>query len=107
MVLSGRAASVAVFNEPDATVPAEVNPAGGTIYLPTGAGASAHNFGYGLLINEALGGQNLGAEIATAMRNGARMTVPLYGGGTLVINGATLDFVVVNPASAGGSSPHD
>ncbi len=60
MVLNGRAASVAVFNEPDATVPADVTPAGGTIYLPTAAGASAHNYGYGLVINEALGGQNLG-----------------------------------------------
>jgi hypothetical protein len=105
MVLNGRAASVAVFNEPDATVPGDVAPAGGTIYLPTGAGASAHNYGYGLSPNEALGAQNLGAEIATAMRNGTRMTIPLYGG-TLVINGATLDFVVVQPASAGGSEPH-
>ena len=107
MVLNGRATSVAVFNEPDATVPGDVNPAGGTIYLPTAAGASAHNYGYGLVINEALGGQNLSAEISTAMHNGTRLTIPLYGGGTLVINGATLDFAVVNPASAGGSSPHD
>lgn len=105
MVLSGRAASVAVFNEPDATVPADVTPAGGNIYLPTGAGASAHNYGYGLAPNEALAADNLGAQIATAMHNGTRMTIPLYGG-TLVINGATLDFVVVQPASAGGSSPH-
>jgi hypothetical protein len=107
MVLSGHAASVAVFDEPDATVPADVAPAGGTIYLPTAAGASAHNYGYGLVVNEALGGQNLAAEIAAAMHNGTRITIPLYGGGTLVINGATLDFVVINPASAGGASPHD
>ena len=105
MVLNGRTASVAVFNEPDATVPGDVTPAGGNIYLPTGAGASAHNYGYGLAPNEALETQNLGAEIATAMRNGTRMTIPLYGG-TLVINGTTLDFVVVQPASAGGSEPH-
>jgi len=107
MVLSGRAASVAVFNEPDATVPPDVNPTGGTLYLPTAAGASAHNYGYALSTNEALGGQNLGNEIATAMRNGTRLTIPLYGGGTLVINGATLDFVVITPAAAGGASPHD
>jgi len=106
IVLSGRAASVAVFNEPDATVPADVTPAGGTIYLPTAAGASAHNYGYGLVINEALGGQNLAAEIATAMRNGTRLTIPLYGGGTLVINGATLTFAVLQPGALGGSSPH-
>jgi hypothetical protein len=106
MVLSGRASSVVIFNEPDATVPGEVPPAGGNIYLPTGAGVSAHNYGYGLTPNEALNAPNLSSQIETAMHNGTRLTIPLYGGGTLVINGATLDFVVVQPASAGGASPH-
>jgi hypothetical protein len=106
IVLSGRAASVAVFNVPDATVPADLNPTGGCIYLPTGTGASAHNFGYALSTNEAMGTQNLGNQITTAMHNGTRLTIPLYGGGTLVINGATLDFAVVQPGALGGSSPH-
>jgi hypothetical protein len=107
LVLSGRADSVAVFNVPDATVPADFNSTGGCIYLPTGTGASAHNFGYALTSNEAMATANLGSEIATAMRNGTRLTIPLYGGGTLVINGATLTFAVVQPGSLGGSSPHD
>lgn len=106
LVLSGRADSVAVFNVPDATVPANLNPSGGCLYLPTGTGASAHNFGYALLINEQTMNVNLGAEIATAMRNGTRLTIALYGGGTLVINGATLDFAVVQPGALGGSTPH-
>jgi hypothetical protein len=107
LVLSGRAESVAVFNVPDATVPAEVNPTGGTVYLPTATGASAHNYGSAVTTNEAMASQNLGGEIATAMRNGTRLTIPLYGGGTLVINGATLAFAVVLPGAVGGSSPHD
>jgi|GEM_PF-1276452 len=106
IVLSGRATSVAVFNVPDATVPADLNPTGGCIYLPTGTGASAHNFGYALSTNEAMGTQNLGNQITTAMHNGTRLTIPLYGGGTLVINGATLDFAVVQPGALGGASPH-
>jgi len=106
LVLSGRADSVAVFNVPDATVPADLNPSGGCIYLPTGSGASAHNFGYALSTNEAMGTENLGAEISTAMRNGTRLTIPLYGGGTLVINGATLTFAVLQPGALGGSTPH-
>jgi len=107
IVLSGRVASVAVFNVPDATVPADLNPTGGCIYLPTGTGASTHNFGYALSTNEAMGTQNLGNQITTAMHNGTRLTIPLYGGGTLVINGATLDFAVVQPGALGGGTPHD
>jgi len=107
LVLSGRADSVAVFDEPDATTPADLNPTGGCIYLPTATGASAHNFGYALSADEAMGTENLGGEIATAMRNGTRLTIPLYSGGTLVINGATLAFAVLQPGSLGGSSPHD
>ena len=106
LVLSGRADSVAVFNVPDATVPADLNSSGGCIYLSTGTGASAHNFGYALSTDEAMGTQNLAGEIATAMRNGTRLTIPLYGGGTLVINGATLTFAVLQPGALGGSSPH-
>ena len=104
LVLSGRVASVAVFNEPDATVPGNVNPTGGTIYLPTGAGASAHNFGYGLTPSDAMESENLAGEVATAMRNSTRQTIPLYGGGTLVINGATLSFAVIQPGALGGGA---
>ena len=108
LVLSGRADSVAVFNVPDATVPADVNPSGGTIYLPTAAGASANNYGSALTT----GTQNLGGEIATAMLNGTWLTIALDGGGTLVINGATLPFAVILAGAVGGSppagsSPHD
>jgi hypothetical protein len=106
LVLSGRAASVAVFSVPDATVPPSQNPSGGTIYLPTASGASAHSYGYGLSVAEAMGTENLAGEIATAMRNATRLTIPLYNG-TLVIDGATLDFAVLTPGAVGGGTPHD
>jgi len=106
LVLSGKAESVAVFNVPDATVPPDQAPTGGTIYLPTASGASAHNYGYGLSVAEAMGTENLAAEIATAMRNGTRLTIALYNG-TLVIDGASLDFAVLTPGAVGGGTPHD
>jgi hypothetical protein len=107
IVISGRASSVAIFNVPDANTGANLNPTGGCIYLPTSTGATAHNVGYALTTDEAMGTQNLGNEITTAMHNGTRLTISLYGGGTLVINGATLDFAVVQPGALGGESPHD
>ena len=107
LVLSGRASSVVVFDVPDAVVPANLYPTGGTIYLPTATGASAHNYGYALTTNEAMATENLGSQIAAAMHNGTRLTVGLYNGGTLVINGASLDFAIVDPGALGGETPHD
>jgi hypothetical protein len=95
LVLSGRSASVAVFEVPDATVPGVVNPGVAAIYLPTAAGPSAGHYGYALPpgVNVAV----LAMEIATAMTNGTRVTITLNGGGALVLDGATLSFVVVQP----------
>ena len=102
LVLSGRSASVAVFDEPDATVPPILNPSVGAIYLPTGTGPSAQHYGYALAPTADVG--DLAGEIATAMRNGTRQTIPLYGGGTLVIDGATLSFAVIQPGAIGGGA---
>jgi hypothetical protein len=95
LVLSGRSASVAVFDVPDATVPGILNPSVAAIYLPTAAGPSAQHYGYALPpgVNVAV----LAMEIATAMTNGTRLTIPLNGGGALVLDGAMLSFVVIQP----------
>jgi hypothetical protein len=104
LVLSGKPASVAVFDEPNATFPPIVNPTSAAIYLPTATGPSAAHFGYVLppTVNVA----TLAGQIATTMRNGSRQTITLYGGGTLVLNGATLLFVVIQPGAIGVSSGH-
>ncbi len=102
LVLSGRSASVAVFDEPDATIPPNLNPSVGAIYLPTAAGASAQHYGYAL--PPMTGVDGLASEIVTAMRNSTRQTIPLYGGGTLVIDGATLSFAVIQPGAIGGGA---
>ena len=95
LVLSGRSPSVAVFDVPEAAVPGIVNPGVAAIYLPTAAGPSAQNYGYALVpgVNAGI----LAMEIATAMTNGTRVTIPLNGGGALVLDGAMLSFVVVQP----------
>ena len=95
LVLSGKFDSVAVFNVPDATVPENLNPSAVAIYLPTATGPSAQHYGYTL--SPTVNVENLPSEIATAMHNGARQTVPLTGGGTLVLDGSTLPFVVIQP----------
>jgi len=104
LVLSGESASVAVFDEPDATFPSTLNPTVGAIYLPTATGPSAAHFGYALPPTANV--ENLASEIAAAMRSGTRQTITLYGGGTLVLNGATLSFVVIQPGALGDSSSH-
>jgi hypothetical protein len=49
---------------------------------------------------------SLSSQIAAAMHAGQRLTIALAGGGTLVLNGATLTFAVLAPIAAGGSTPH-
>jgi hypothetical protein len=93
LVLSGRSASVALFYVPDAAVPENLNPSVGAIYLPTSTGASAQHYGYELL--PALDVESLASQIATAMRDGTRQNVPLESDGMLVLDGATLSFVVI------------
>jgi hypothetical protein len=95
LVLSGRFASVAVVDVPDATVPAILNPSVGAIYLPTATGPSAQHYGYSLPPGTDV--DNLAGEIATAMRDRTRQVITLLGGGTLVLDGGMLSFVVIQP----------
>ena len=103
LVISPKAASVAIFDSnspPPATIMTVPGP---TIYVPTATGANAQHGGYELAANAP---ENLGPQIVAAMQNGHSLTVPLVGGGTLVLSGATLSFVVVKIGVAGGSEPH-
>jgi hypothetical protein len=115
LVLSGRADRVAVFDVPDATIPGNLNPSVAAIYLPTGTGPSAQHYGYALPPTANV--ESLPGEIATAMGNGTRLAIPLDGGGMLVLDGAMLSFVVIQPGAPApirgpvspvhDSSPHD
>lgn len=113
LVLSGKAASVAVFDLPSGQgAPGSLYLQAPSIYLPTGAGLSAGHVGYELPANVNLA--NLADEIVASIQNGHSQTVPLGGpsGGALVLNGATLSFVVLcavgtAPVTVGGSVPHD
>ena len=103
LVLSPKAAHVAIFSPPPVLVPTPLSTSG--IYLPTAAGVSAGHAGYALPDNVDPG--VLAEQIQTLMRNGQRQAITLGGaGGTLVLNGATLAFAVTAPAAIGGSTPH-
>jgi len=103
LVLSPKAAHVAIFSPPPVLVPTPLSTSG--IYLPTAAGVSAGHAGYALPDNVDPG--VLAEQIQTVMRNGQSQTITLGGaGGTLVLNGATLAFAVTAPAAIGGSTPH-
>jgi hypothetical protein len=100
LVLSPRSASVAIFDLPSATVPRALDTVA-AIYVPTTAGLSAANAGYELPagVNEA----SLAGQIVTSMGDGVRQAITLGGsasGGTLVLNGATLPFVVITRPGA-------
>ena len=103
LVLSPKAAHVAIFSPPPVLVPTPLSTSG--IYLPTAAGVSAGHAGYALPDNVDPG--VLAEQIQTLMRNGQSQTITLGGaGGTLVLNGATLSFAVTAPNSLGGPTPH-
>ena len=107
LLLSPKFVSVALFD--GAAIPAPLADTEAAIYLPTAAGPSSGHVGYALPAGTNEG--NLVNQIMTAMRNGHSQTVPLSGGATLVLNGATLSFVVIkadagNVPVAGGPEPH-
>jgi hypothetical protein len=104
LVVSGKAASAAIFNEPSATIPSDINGPEAAIYLPTSTGPSAGHTGYAL--PPTVDVANLASQIETSMRNGSHQTITLGGGGTLVLNGATLSFVAIQPGAIGDSSGH-
>ena len=104
LLLSGKAASVAVFDLPPGQVPGIVNVSAASLYVPTAAGASVGHTGYGL--SSAVNLDDLPNQIMASMQSGHIQTVALSGGGTLVINGATLSFAVLvmqYPPMVGGS----
>lgn len=116
LLLSPRSASVAVFNEGAAANQLDLTYP--VIYVPTATGPSAGSAGFELPASPDLA--TLAGEITALMNNGSRQTIPLgASGGALVLNGATLSFVVLCPATAprvptgsappatGGSRPHD
>ena len=103
LVISPKAASVAIFDSNSPPPTPLMGVPGSTIYVPTATGVNAQHGGYELAANAP---ENLAQQIMTAMQNGHSLTVPLAGGGTLVLSGATLSFVVVKIGTAGGSSPH-
>jgi hypothetical protein len=107
LVLSPRSASVAVFDAPFSAIPQPLDDSGVTIYVPTATGPSAGHAGYEL--PGTTDPQNVADQITTLMRDGHSQAITLGGtGGTLVLNGATLSFVVVGgPIGIGGSMPHD
>lgn len=109
LLISPRAASVAVFeNPPGASAPSPLPSLGATIYVPTPTGPSGDSPGYYLPPSVNL--SDLASQIASIMGEGQSQTVALGGiasGGTLMLNGATLSFVVLQGAtdSGGGAVP--
>jgi hypothetical protein len=103
LTLSPRSASVTVLSAP-ANPPSALAIPGTFIYVPTTTGPSAGHAGY------ALAGDadplSLASQIAGLMHSGHSQSVALSGGGTLVLNGATLPFAITGPVGVGGSTPH-
>ncbi len=104
LVLSPKAAHVAIFTPPPVLVPSPLS-GPGCLYLPTATGPSAGHIGYEL--GGAVDPAVIAEQIQALMRNGHSQTFTLGGaGGTLVVNGATLSFAVTFPAGVGGATPH-
>jgi hypothetical protein len=115
LVLSGKFASVVVFDQASGAPSQNLDVPAQTIYVPTTAGISAGHVGYELPASADLA--TLASQSATAMQGGHSQTVTLGGnsaGGTLVLNGATLSFVVLckqyspppPPVAVGDGAPH-
>ncbi|HEV2254988.1 MAG TPA: hypothetical protein VGS06_17535 [Streptosporangiaceae bacterium] len=104
MVLSARSATVAVLNVPSGSPPAPLAVPGEFIYVPTAAGPSAGHVGY--QVADGADAVSLSSQVAAAMHGGQSLTIALAGGGTLVLNGATLAFAVLGPIGLGGATPH-
>jgi hypothetical protein len=107
LLVSPQAASVAVFEQPaEGARSAPLPHTAPAIYVPTATGPSECSLGYEL--PSSVGLQNLASQIVTIMREGDSQTVALGGAepvGTLVLNGATLSFVVLSPPTAEPEGP--
>jgi hypothetical protein len=95
LVLSPKARSVHVDEQPPGATTNLVYNQHPVIYLPTHAGPSERDPGHELPSSADL--PDLARQIAAAMRDGRRHTVALASG-TLDLDGATLAFAVVAPA---------
>jgi hypothetical protein len=110
LVLSGKPGSIAVFGSPSGQGPNDLDVPIPSIYVPTPSGISEGHVGYQLPASADL--DSLSGQIAGSMHNGQSQIITLGGdasGGTLVLNGATLSFVVLcmqNPPAVGGATPH-
>jgi hypothetical protein len=102
-----KSARVTVLNEPISAMPLPLNASAYSIYLPTAAGVSAGHTGHEL--PDTVNPGNLINQVTTLMQDGRSETITLGGaGGTLVLDGAKLSFVVIGITGwGGGSMPHD
>jgi hypothetical protein len=114
LLVSPRAASVAIAHLAlSGFVPTALDVPAPTIYVPTVTGPLAGSVGYELPASVSL--PSLASETTALMLNGGKQSIPLGGGaytGALVLNGATLSFVVLCPGgtdqpSGGGPVPSD
>ena len=105
LLLSANSASVAVMTSQGAETAGLAIP-NAAMYVPTSTGPSAGYAGYELPASADLA--TLAGEITTLMNNGSRQVIAIGAGGSggLVLNGATLSFVVLCPATvtAGGGA---
>ena len=112
LLISPKAANVAFGT---GTEPTALDVTAPTIYIPTATGPAAGSAGYALPASVNLA--TLAGQITTLMDHGSSQTIALgASGATLALNGATLSFVVLCPATAAGlrqapvgseGNPHD
>ena len=109
LVLSARSASIAIINQPsDVAIPGHLEVLAPAVYLPTPTGPSAGSTGYELA--RSADPLSLAEKISALMRDGRSLAIPLGGaasGGSLVLNGASLSFVVLCAPMARGPIPSD
>ena len=118
LLISSKAASIALVDPGDAgPVPSDAIVLVESLYVPTATLASSSLTGYQLAPGTNLA--DLQTQIAMLMTKGTSQAIPLGGGtlhGVVVLNGATLPFVVLAPVheksvlgdpSGGGPVPSD
>jgi hypothetical protein len=111
LVLSPQYAATVSLHRPPANVGAHptgvIGPATPVVYLPSGTAATPESLGYALGPETDLAA--LEQNIIAAMTSGTRLALQISsvsGGGLLVLNGATLAFVVLAQAAGPGHGAH-
>jgi hypothetical protein len=101
LLLSTQSAGYAIpLTEPHGWIPGGADYPATLIYVPTATGPTATSQGYAL--PPSIDPVGLEMEILSAMANGTTLAVDIVGsflGGGLVLNGSTLPFVVLCPAT--------